>query len=92
MEPPWVSLSHSSDTMPRGLEDATYIPLLKADYRIKTVGFSLIKLYVTKSALCRVFQHGVYRGISRMMRLSMRYLYRAQRIDKRDTLYFYILM
>ena len=41
MEPPWgslslsfsLSLSHSSDTMSRGLEDATYIPLPKVDYR-----------------------------------------------------------
>jgi len=62
-----VFLSRSSDTTSRGLEDATYIPSPTVDYRIKKIGFSLIKLHVTKSALCRVFEHGGYRGISRMM-------------------------
>ena len=90
-----MSLSRPSDTMSRGLEDATYVPLPTVDYRIqnnKIISFSLIKLHVTKSALCRAFEHGSFRGISRMMQLSMRYLYRAQTIYKRDTLYFYILM
>ena len=38
MEPPWMSLSltRSRDTMSRGLDDVTYIPLPTLDYIIKT--------------------------------------------------------
>jgi len=54
MEPPWVSVSRSSDTMSPGLEDATHIPLPTVNYRIKmnTLQFNQIACYKERPLSC----------------------------------------